>query len=400
MANKDINLRKTSMAKAIGIQESKRHINEDKGKIEKGSTVIALNGPHKGDKHEVIWDFGDGTFNVQPMTNKVRYAQGAAKAKLSDLKLVEENDDEMDDEMDESHEIDDENDEIDESHEMDDEMDDEIDESHEMDDEIDESQAPDLSLKRSGALRDRFGKSESEKKAEAEAKKKARPLSKNEIRQGLASIKAQPKSKVTLKKTPWDESVDIEDDDEDLEEDMKMVHKAAHPEGGHYVVLDNANNFTIRHLNNGKVKDIGTVPSLGLAKSYIDAKVKGKDPKDMLNKLSKEDTSTQSDGISNMDKYMGAISKSVSEAKSGSGYELYHKDFSGAMKHAYDHAKNRLGVDIDPQDIDDKVASGPKKPSSGKTNSYTLKSKDGKSSVQIQVANLDDKRYELNMYKS
>ena len=363
MANKDINLRNTSMAKAIGIQESKRHISEAKGKIEKGSTVIALTGPHKGDKHEVIWDFGDGTVNVQPMTNKVRYAQGAAKAKVSDLKLVEEKDDEMDDEM-------------------------------------DESRAPDLSLKRSGALRDRFGKSESEKKAEAKAKKKARPLSKKEIRQGLASIKAQPKSKVTLKKTPWDENVDIEDDNEDLDEDMKMVHKAAHPEGGHYVVLDNAKNFTIRHLNNGKVKDVGTVPSLGLAKSYIDAKVKGKDPKDMLNKLRKEDTSTQSSGISNMDKYMGAISKSVSEAKSGSGYELYHKDFSGAMKHAYDHAKNRLGVDIDPQDIDDKVASGPKKPSSGKTNSYTLKSKDGKSSVQIQVANLDNKRYELNMYKS
>ena len=101
-----------------------------------------------------------------------------------------------------------------------------------------------------------------------------------------------------------------------------------------------------------------------------------------------------------MDKYMKAISKSVSESKSGSGYDLYHKDFSGAMKHAYDHASKRLGVEIDPQEIDDKVASGPKKPSSGKTNSYTLKSKDGRSSVQIQVANLDNKRYELNMYKS
>ena len=57
--------------------------------ITKGSTVIATKGPHKGDKHEVIHDFGDGHVNVMPMTHKVRYPHGAAKAKISDLKLVE-----------------------------------------------------------------------------------------------------------------------------------------------------------------------------------------------------------------------------------------------------------------------------------------------------------------------
>ena len=88
--------------------------------------------------------------------------------------------------------------------------------------------------------------------------------------------------------------------------------------------------------------------------------------------------------------------------KSSSGYDLYHKDFSSAMKHAYDHAKKKLGIEIDPDEIDDKVAMGPKKPSNGKTNSYRLMGTDkkGKSrGVQIQVANLDNKRYELNMYK-
>ena len=43
---------------------------------------------------------------------------------------------------------------------------------------------------------------------------------------------------------------------------------------------------------------------------------------------------------------------------------------------------------------------GPRKPSSGKTNKYRLMGMDkkGKSKgVQIQVANLDNKRYELNM---
>ena len=88
--------------------------------------------------------------------------------------------------------------------------------------------------------------------------------------------------------------------------------------------------------------------------------------------------------------------------KSSTGYELYHKDFSSAMKHAYDFAKKKFGIEIDPEEIDDKVAMGPKKPSNGKTNSYRLMGTDkkGKSrGVQIQVANLDNKKYELNMYK-
>lgn len=83
----------------------------------------------------------------------------------------------------------------------------------------------------------------------------------------------------------------------------------------------------------------------------------------------------------------------------GTGYDLYHKDFSTAMAHAYKYAKDKLGIEIDPKEIDDKVASGPRKPSSGKTNTYRLKGKDGKKGVQIQVANLDNKKYELNMYK-
>jgi len=65
------------------------------------------------------------------------------------------------------------------------------------------------------------------------------------------------------------------------------------------------------------------------------------------------------------------------------------------MQHAYKFAKSK-GFVIDPKEIDDKVATGPKKPSSGKTNRYSLKA--GRKKVEIQVANLDNKRYELNMY--
>ena len=78
-------------------------------------------------------------------------------------------------------------------------------------------------------------------------------------------------------------------------------------------------------------------------------------------------------------------------------YDLYHKTFSGAMQHAYDHAKKKMGITVDPKEIDSKVATGPKKPSKGKTNSYRLKGKGG--TIQVQVANLDDKKFELNMYK-
>ena len=93
------------------------------------------------------------------------------------------------------------------------------------------------------------------------------------------------------------------------------------------------------------------------------------------------------------------MEKTLEENKSSTGYQLYHKDFSSAMKHAYEFAKKKYGIDIDPKEIDDKVATGPRKPTSGKTNSYRLLDKDGKKAVQIQVYNMDNKKYELNMYK-
>ena len=89
----------------------------------------------------------------------------------------------------------------------------------------------------------------------------------------------------------------------------------------------------------------------------------------------------------------------IEEAKSSTGYQLYHKDFSSAMAHAYDFAKQKYGMEIDPMEIDRNVAMGPKKPSSGKANSYRLLDKTGKKAIQVQVTNLDNKRYELNMYK-
>ena len=79
-------------------------------------------------------------------------------------------------------------------------------------------------------------------------------------------------------------------------------------------------------------------------------------------------------------------------------YDLYHKDFSSAMQHAYKMAKKLHGITVDPKEIDDKVASGPRKPSEGKTNTYRLKGDKG--AIQVQVYNKGgSKPYELNFYK-
>ena len=84
----------------------------------------------------------------------------------------------------------------------------------------------------------------------------------------------------------------------------------------------------------------------------------------------------------------------INEAK----YDLYHKDFSSAMQHAYKMAKKLHGITVDPKEIDDKVATGPSKPSEGKTNKYRLKGDKG--AIQVQVYNKGgSKPFELNMYK-
>ena len=84
-----------------------------------------------------------------------------------------------------------------------------------------------------------------------------------------------------------------------------------------------------------------------------------------------------------------------------SDYEVYHKDCSTAVQAAIKQAEKR-GFEVDMDDWHDKVATGPKKPSSGKTNSFSINlMKDGKPSkkkLQMQVYNMDNQKYELNMY--
>lgn len=89
----------------------------------------------------------------------------------------------------------------------------------------------------------------------------------------------------------------------------------------------------------------------------------------------------------------------IEEAKTD--YEVYHKDYSSAVQTAIKQAEKR-GFEVDMDDWHDKVATGPKKPSAGKTNSFSIKlTKDGKpvkKALQMQVYNMDNHKYELNMY--
>ena len=136
---------------------------------------------------------------------------------------------------------------------------------------------------------------------------------------------------------------------------------------------------------------------MGLALSYKRGETSDAEVSDTVRDLAKSMSTDE------LEKYAGTkhkgLPQKVDEGKSSSGYELYHRDFSSAMQHAYKHAKAKLGVDVDPDEIDRKVAMGPRKPSKGKTNKYRLLDKDGKKAIQVQVYGMDNGKYELNMYK-
>jgi len=99
-------------------------------------------------------------------------------------------------------------------------------------------------------------------------------------------------------------------------------------------------------------------------------------------------------------KKQSKFSENVVQYTLGEKYDIYHKDYSTAMQHSYKQVKKR-GFEVDPKEIDDKVAAGPRKPSTGKTNKFILglmkNGKPVKQNLHVQVYNTG-KSYELNMY--
>jgi hypothetical protein len=133
----------------------------------------------------------------------------------------------------------------------------------------------------------------------------------------------------------------------------------------------------------------------------------GLDPvnKDELKKKfrDRKDKDIDNDGdVDSSDEYLHnrrkTIAKKMNEATK---YDIYHRDFSSAVQHAIKQAEKR-GYKVDDDDWASKVAHGPRKPSSGKTNSYKIdlldkNDKPTKKKLNMQVYNTG-KSYELNMY--
>jgi hypothetical protein len=90
--------------------------------------------------------------------------------------------------------------------------------------------------------------------------------------------------------------------------------------------------------------------------------------------------------------------ESVKEAKSD--YEVYHKSYTSAIQAAKAYAEKK-GYEINNDDAFTKIGMGPRKPSEGKTNKFSIElSKDGKvqrKKLQIQVYGMRNS-YELNAY--
>jgi hypothetical protein len=85
----------------------------------------------------------------------------------------------------------------------------------------------------------------------------------------------------------------------------------------------------------------------------------------------------------------------------GSGYVVYHNSYSSAVDIAIKFAEKK-GYVVDTDDVWNQISTGPKKPSDGKTNKFSLGlikgDKVDKKKLHIQIYGMGNGRYELNMY--
>ena len=92
------------------------------------------------------------------------------------------------------------------------------------------------------------------------------------------------------------------------------------------------------------------------------------------------------------------VNESINEAKSD--YEVYHKSYTSAINAAKAYAEKK-GYEINDDDSFRQIGMGPRKPSEGKTNKFSIElSKHGKvqrKKLQIQVYGMRNS-YELNAY--
>jgi hypothetical protein len=103
-------------------------------------------------------------------------------------------------------------------------------------------------------------------------------------------------------------------------------------------------------------------------------------------------------GTISADFTINGLKESVTEAKAP--YEVYHKSYTSAIEAAREYAEKK-GFEIDNDDSFRKIGMGPRKPSEGKTNRFSIQlTKDGKlqrKQLHIQVYGMKNS-YELNTY--
>jgi hypothetical protein len=94
-----------------------------------------------------------------------------------------------------------------------------------------------------------------------------------------------------------------------------------------------------------------------------------------------------------------STNENINESKK-EDYKIYHNSYTSAINTALEYAEKR-GFEYDKEETADKIGLGPKKPSDGKTNKFSINlTKDGKpqkKNLQIQVYGMGEK-YELNCY--
>jgi len=173
----------------------------------------------------------------------------------------------------------------------------------------------------------------------------------------------------------------------------------------------------IKKINNESVNEAASVEAMGIAaltglrgdavQKFIDdnniharklfAFLKMKGPHTLSNRM---DISTAIVGKAN-NKFAQGIIKAFSESKVNEAkYEVYHNSYTSAIQAAREYAEKQ-GYTINDDDSFTKIGLGPRKPSEGKTNRFSIElSKDGKvqkKMLQIQVYGMRTK-YELNCY--
>ena len=153
-------------------------------------------------------------------------------------------------------------------------------------------------------------------------------------------------------------------------------------------------------LNDRSIKDLKNITVDATPQGNWSVYYKGKRMFTLNGKML-DDKTIMKYGLEHMDESLSEgkkIQKSVTEAQAK--YDIYHNSYTSAIQSAREYAEKQ-GYEINNDDSFTKIGLGPRKPSEGKTNRFSIElSKDGKvqkKMLQIQVYGMKNK-YELNCY--